>query len=349
MNLVSEKVLITGGSGYLGQKVLIKFLELGYECSVLDINKPESNFDSKINYFQVDIRDKTKVIDSCKGINIIVHCVAQVPLAKNKHLFKSVNYFGTQNILEASLINNVSHLIYISSSAVYGVPEINPVFEYSPTIPCEEYGKAKLDGEKLVHEYQRKGVNTSIIRPRTILGPGRLGIFQILFEWVYQGRNIPVFDGGKNIYQFIHSDDLVNAIVLCCRKKAFDVFNVGAEEYCSMYETLNSVIKHSKSKSKIRSLNSNLVIPFMNFFSFTGLSPLGAYHAKMYGKSLFFDTSKSNKKLNWKSKFSNIRMMKENYDWYILNRKDIFESTDRKSHHSSLVRQKILKLVGKLI
>ena len=345
---MSKNVLVTGGSGYLGEKVVTEFIKLGYKCSVLDINSFYCNAVSKVDFFQVDIRDKNKVIQCCKGIDIVIHCVAQVPLAKNKNLFKSVNYQGTENILEAAYINKVNHFVYISSSAVFGIPESNPVSEDSPTIPCEVYGKAKLDGEKLVESFGKK-INTTIIRPRTIIGPGRLGIFQILFEWIYQGKNIPVFDNGKNIYQFIHSDDLVKSIVLSCQKKIYGVFNIGTENFCSMYETLETVIKHSKSKSKIKSLKSSWIIPIMNLTSIIGLSPLGKYHAKMYGKSLYFDLSKSKKKLGWSSKYSNKEMMIENYEWYILNRKEILYSSRNKSHHKSIVKQKVLYLVSKFL
>ena len=241
---MSKNVLVTGGSGYLGEKVVQEFIKLGYNCSVLDINNFDCNVESKVDFFKIDIRDKNKVIQSCKGIDIVIHCIAQVPLAKNKKLFNTVNYQGTENILEAAITNKVSHFVYISSSAIFGIPESNPVSENSPTIPCEVYGKAKLDGENLVKSFNKK-INTTIIRPRTIIGPGRLGIFQILFEWIYQGRNIPVFDNGKNIYQFIHSDDLVKSIVLSCQNNIYGVFNIGTENYCSMYETLNSVIKFS--------------------------------------------------------------------------------------------------------
>ena len=80
-------------------------------------------------------------------------------------------------------------------------------------LPVEEYGRAKLAGETLCWEYGRKGLDVSIVRPCTIVGHGRLGIFQILFEWIYQGKNIPVLSDGKNTYQFVHADDLAEACI----------------------------------------------------------------------------------------------------------------------------------------
>ena len=120
------------------------------------------------------------------------HNVAQVPLAKDKALFQSVNVRGTQNMLEAARGEGVAKVVYTSSSAVFGAPRNNPVTEDTPPAPGEAYGRAKHDGEALCRQYAERGLDVTIIRPRTIMGHGRLGIFQILFEWIREGRNVPV-------------------------------------------------------------------------------------------------------------------------------------------------------------
>ena len=345
---MKKKVLITGGSGYFGESLLSNLLNKGYDCSVLDINPPNKSFIEKINFFKTDIRDFKGVSIACKGMDYIFHNVAQVPLAKDKLLFDSVNNIGTMNIVKAANENGCKHLVYTSSSAVYGIPPYNPVNEDTPTNPVEEYGQAKLDGEKMCLEYKDK-MDVTIIRPRTILGDGRLGIFQILFEWVYLNQNLPVFDGGNNIYQFIHCDDLSEACVKSVEEKATGIFNIGANDYCSMKETLNALITHSKKNSKITSLPSKIIVPFMNLASFIRLSPLGPYHSAMYGKSLYFDTSKAQKDLKWSSKYSNKDMIKESYDWYLLNREELLNNKTQKSLHKSAVKQGILNLVGKIL
>ena len=346
--MTKKKILVTGGSGYFGENLLSKLLYNNYTCSSLDVNVPDDKLINKIKFFKYDIRNKEKIFNASKNVDVIIHCVAQVPLAKKKKLFESVNYQGTKNILEAAYYNKCNHFIYVSSSAVFGVPQSNPVNETSPTFPKEDYGKAKLDGEKLTHEYSKKGLKATIIRPRTILGDGRLGIFQILFEWIYQGKNVPVFDGGKNIYQFVHSNDLCEAIILCIKKKKYGVYNIGAENYGTMLETLNALIIYARSNSKIRSLNSRYIIPFMNLFSYLALSPLGAYHSLMYGRSLYFDITKAKKELDWKPNFSNIEMMIESYEWYLKNRENVYLKKGG-SHHKSIVKQKILSLFSKFL
>jgi nucleoside-diphosphate-sugar epimerase len=341
--------LITGGSGYYGEHLTRKLIKNGFNCTILDTNDPSYDLKISSKYLKIDIRDKSKVSESLIGIDYVFHNVAQVPLAKNTKLFNEVNYMGTQNILEASLKNNIKKFIYTSSSAIYGVPISNPISEISKANPQESYGKAKFDGENEVIKYSKLGLNSVIIRPRTILGHGRLGIFQILFEWIYQGKKIPVFDGGKNIYQFIHSDDLAQATInsVFYKPELLDIsFNIGCENYGTMYEMLDFLIKEVKSKSKIVSIKSGRIIPIMNIASKLGISPLGAYHALMYGKSMYFDINKAKSELNWLPQYSNNAMILESYKYYILNREKILYNSNSMSPHKSKVQQGVLSLLN---
>lgn len=345
---MNKKVLVTGGAGYFGESIVKKLIDKGYDCSILDINSPDKSILEKVHFYKTDIRDYKGVLHACKDIDYVFHNVAQVPLAKNKELFNSVNNIGTKNISKAAVTCGCKHFVYTSSSAVYGIPPYNPVNEDTPTIPVEEYGLAKLNGEKMCINYKDK-MNVTIIRPRTILGSGRLGIFQILFEWIYQNQNIPVFNGGNNIYQFVHCDDLAEACIKSIEINATGTFNIGAMSYCSMKETLEELIKHSNKKSKVKSLPSNLIKPLMDIASYFRISPLGAYHSAMYGQSLYFDTNKAQKELKWKSKYSNKDMIIDSYNWYILNRENLLNSNKEMSIHKSKVKQGVLYLIGKLL
>ena len=149
------------------------------------------------------------------------------------------------------------------------------------------------------------GLDVSVVRPRTILGPGRLGIFQILFEWIYQGRNIPVLSGGRNRYQFVHANDLVEALVLAANVKGPQAYNCGASSFGTMREVLEHLCHHAGSGSRVKSLPMWLMVPAMNLSSYLGISPLGAYHSLMYGRSMYFDISKAEAELGWRPKYSN--------------------------------------------
>jgi nucleoside-diphosphate-sugar epimerase len=268
-----------------------------------------------------------------------------VPLAKDKKLFWSVNRDGTKNLLEACARRAVKKVIFTSSSAVYGVPQSNPVTEETVPTPIEEYGKAKLAGENLCWEYARNGLDVSIIRPRTILGHGRLGIFQILFEWIYQGKNIPVLNDGKNIYQFVHAEDLAEACILASALKGADAFNCGTDRFGTMREVLEHLCRHAGTGSKVKSLPMWPMVAAMKLSSGLGISPLGAYHASMYGRAIYFDISKARTKLGWVPRYSNNEMFIESYEWYLANRAVVLANAGAASHHRSAVAQGALKLL----
>lgn len=340
--------LVTGGAGFFGEEIISKLLSQGEKVRSLDLNIPKIKHPN-LEIIYGDIRDKEIVSQATKNIEIVHHNVAQVPIAKDRKQFWSVNEEGTKTILESAYKNKIKHFVYTSSSAVYGVPEKNPVTEKSTKIPLEDYGMAKLGGEILCEKYRKKGLSCSIIRPRTILGKGRLGIFQILFEWIFNGRNIPVIDEGKNSYQFIHSSDLADACIVAGREMCNDDFNIGARDFGTMKEALQNLIDHAQSKSKIKSIPFKITKFAMDVTSTIGLSPLGKYHALMYGKDMYFDTTKAEKLLGFNPAFSNDQMFQHSYDWYCTNRNKIIAGELRGSRHQSKLKRGILGIVPYLI
>jgi len=338
------KALVTGGAGYFGELLSKKLLERGYSVRIFDVNRPAS-IDPTTQLIQADIRDSAAILTACEGIDVAFHNVAQVPLAKDKNLFWSVNRDGTKNLLEACAYRTVKKVIYTSSSAVYGIPKSNPVTEETVPTPIEAYGKAKLAGENLCWEYARNGLDVTIVRPRTIVGHGRLGIFQILFEWIYQGENIPVLGDGKNTYQFVHADDLAEACVQASMLKGADAFNCGTDRFGTMREVLEHLCRHAGTGSNVKSLPLWPMVTAMNLSSGLGISPLGAYHASMYGRSIYFDISKARTRLGWVPRYSNNEMFVESYEWYLTNRIAVLTATDDASYHRSAVKQGALKML----
>jgi nucleoside-diphosphate-sugar epimerase len=336
--------LVTGGAGYFGELLARRLLASGQEVRVLDLNRSDL---PGIEQVTGDIRDPAKVAQACHGIDVVYHNVAQVPLAKDSRLFSSVNEDGTRILLEESRKAGIQKVVCTSSSAVFGVPDKNPVTRATPPKPAETYGRAKLAGEKLCRKAVGVGLDVSIVRPRTILGHGRLGIVQILFDWISTGRDVPVFNGGNNIYQFVHADDLAWACIAAGRRPGFAIYNIGAEHFGTMRELLDALIRHAKSASRIKSLPMAPMEIVMSVASRLGLSPLGPYHALMYGRELYFDVSDAQRELGYAPHYSNEMAICQSYDWYIANRNSI--SFEGPSHHKSAVRKGILALTPALL
>lgn len=335
--------LITGGSGYFGSLLRDRLLARGQAVRVFDL-ADATDRPAAVDFMRGDIRDPESVAKAIAGCDVVYHCVAQVPLAKDKTLFNSVNVRGTENLLSAARTARVRKVIYISSSAVFGVPESNPVTEATPPAPGEAYGHAKLAGEALCHDHAASGLDVSIIRPRTIMGHGRLGIFQILFEWIREGYNVPVFGRGDNVYQFIHADDLAEACLRAAARPGATVYNCGAAEFGTMRAALENLCAHARTGSRVRGVPMLPATALMKVTSALGLSPLGAYHALMYGRSLYFDITKAQRELNWQPSFSTDRMFAQSYDWYLANRETILGAPGA-SRHRSGVKQGVLSLV----
>lgn len=336
--------LVTGGAGYFGETLVRRLVAGGRRVRVFDLNAAEDAPEG-VESVRGDIRDAEAVRRACEGAEVVYHNVAQVPLAKDRELFDSVNVGGVRVLLDAIRATGVRKLVHTSSSAVFGVPERNPVDDSVRPRPMEPYGRAKREGELLVEEAARRGeVDATIVRPRTVLGHGRLGIFQILFEWIRQGRNVFTLGRGDNRYQFVHADDLAEACVLAAARPGFAVYNIGAEEFGTMRQALESLVAHAGTKTRVKSLPMGPTVLAMKATSALGLSPLGPYHWLMYGRDMYFDLERPKRELGWGAKWSNDAMFRESYDWYVANREAILARKDA-SKHRSAVNEGILALL----
>lgn len=335
--------LVTGGAGYFGECLVTKLLARGVAVRVFDLNSPSATA-AGLDFVQGDIRDPAAVARACEGASHVFHNVAQVPLARDKDLFWSVNRDGTEILIDAARKAGVVKLVYTSSSAIFGAPDRNPVTEETPPAPAEDYGQAKLAGERACIA---SGIDTAVIRPRTILGHGRLGVVQILFDWVSRGLDLPVLSGGRNIYQFVHADDLADACILAAERSGTRIYNIGAEEFGSMRDLLWALARHAGTGSAVRTLPMAPIELAMRGAELCGLSPLGPYHALMYGRSLYFDISRAKQELGWQPAYGNTGMLCESYDWYLAHRDTL--GGRQVSHHQSTVRQGIMSLVPHLL
>jgi nucleoside-diphosphate-sugar epimerase len=250
----------------------------------------------------------------------VFHNVAQVPLARDRDLFESVNVHGTAVLLDACEQGGVTKVVHTSSSAVFGVPQHNPVTRATVPAPVESYGRAKLDAELLCRAAVSRGLDVSVVRPRTILGHGRLGIFGILFDWVADGASIPVLGRGDNVYQFVHAADLADACRRAAERPGPAFFNIGAERFGTMRALLEALCLHAGTGSRVRSVPAAPTSAAMRISALLGVSPFAPYHWLMYGRSMWFDLDHVRAALGWSPKWSNDEMLADSYDWFCAHR-----------------------------
>ena len=177
-----QRVLITGGSGFLGINLIRYFFKKGIrEIVVLDIAEFDYPEKKDIIFLQGDIRNTEAVTQAMQGVDAVVHCAAALPLYNEKDIL-STEVDGTRIVLETANNLNIRRVVHISSTAVYGVPDHHPILETDKLEGVGPYGKAKILAEEVCLEYRKKGLCIPILRPKSFIGPERLGVFALLYE-----------------------------------------------------------------------------------------------------------------------------------------------------------------------
>jgi nucleoside-diphosphate-sugar epimerase len=337
------RALVTGGSGYFGELLVQQLRSGGNSVRIFDLNEPSDS--TGIEVVRGDIRDAAVVRDAVDGVDVVYHNVAQVPLAKDEHLLRTVNVDGTRNLLDACADAKVAKIVHTSSSAVFGVPESNPVLPTTVPAPREAYGAAKLAAEwACLDAVARQKLDVTIVRPRTILGHGRLGIFGILFDWIADGADVFVLGDGSNRYQFVHADDLTDVCIRAGAKGGPAIFNAGTDRFGTMRETLESVCRHAGTGSHVRSLPLGATALAMHAAATARLAPFAPYHWLMYGKSMWFDIEHVTEALGWTPRWSNEEMFAHSYDWFVAHRRELADD-DSVSQHRRSTKQGALALL----
>lgn len=317
-----KTVLITGGAGFLGVHLSRYLLAKGFRVVCLDIaDMTATDILKRVSFVRADIRQKKELKDVFKGVDYVVHAAAALPIVHERSEIFKTNIDGTRNVLEASKEAKVKRLVFISSTAVYGVPKHLPETEGDPIIPIGHYGESKVAGEKLCFEYAKKGLQVNIIRPKTFLGPERLGVFTLWFEAIYQNKPVFLLGNGNNLYQLLEVKDLCDLIYnALISKTSGEVFNAGADKFGTWRQDLGALIKHAKSKSKIVGFPVAPSQMALGILEALNLSPIVAWHYKTLPVNSYVSTEKAKKILHFKPIKSNQDIFIESYDWYKKNR-----------------------------
>ncbi len=340
------RIYITGISGFLSINLVRYLLAHGYTdiagIDLVDFDYPERN---KIDFLQGDIRNKEDLKKSMKGADIIVHTAAALPLYSPEDIY-TTDIVGTRNVLEQAVAYGAKRFIHISSTSVYGVPDHHPLFETDPVHGVGPYGEAKVKAEEICAEFREKGLVVPILRPKSFIGPERLGVFAIFYEWASDGKGFPMIGSGKNPYQFLDVEDLCQAIVSCMtmsKAKVDDTFNIGAAEYTTMGEDYQAVLDAAGFGKHIVPFPVKPVVLALKVLEFFKLSPLYPWIYETASKESFVSIAKAQKTIDFKPKYSNKQAMLRNYDWYLKN-KDKIKGESGVSHRLPW-KQKALKLL----
>lgn len=340
-------IYITGISGFLSINLVRYLLEKGYThisgIDLVDFTYPERD---RITFYQGDIRDREAVRRSMAGAEIVIHTAAALPLYPPEEIY-TTDVVGTRILLEEAHAIGVKRFIHISSTAVYGVPDHHPLYEDDPLIGVGPYGKAKIEAEEVCLEYRQKGMCVPILRPKSFIGPERLGVFAIFYEWASEGKNFPMIGSGNNRYQLLDVEDLCEAIHACMTldaEKVNDTFNIGAAEFTTMRQDYQAVLDEAGFGKRIIPFPAGPVILALKVLEALNLSPLYPWIYETASKDSFVSIEKAQRVLNFQPKYSNRDALLRNYRWYLANKDALAQSGEGVTHRVPW-KQKALKLV----
>jgi len=321
-----ERWVLIGGAGFTGKKIVEKLLKNKIPKSKIIIADTENSLKNITLNLKLEICDISKnILPIIKENDIIIHLAARqyhnkVPKFNQYNWFKEVNIIGTSYIIQECLKRNVKGLIYFSSDMIYGIPNNIPVKTHHPKNPIGPYGKSKLEAEKLCIKARKQGLKVSILRPRLIMGAGRLGIMEKLFKAIALNKPIPLIGNGNNIYQMVSVEDCAEATILIASKNCPNIeLNLGSKPKDNVKTLLNTLIKQVNSSSLLIPCPSFLAKTTLKIIDNLGFTILHAEQYKIANKNYIVDISDTYSKLGWIPKYSDKDMIIDAYKFWKKN------------------------------
>jgi nucleoside-diphosphate-sugar epimerase len=322
------RVAISGGAGFLGLHLARRLVADGHDVRTLDLAPlDDAGLAGRIDELRGDVRMTADARRLVAGADVLVHAAAALPIQVTRGAIRSVNVEGTAVTLGAALEAGVRRVVLVSSTAVYGVPDHHPIHEDDPLVGIGHYGASKIDAERICLAFGLRGLETVIVRPKTFVGPERLGVFEILFDWIRESRRIPILGDGANRYQLLAVEDLVEAVV-----RSFDApvageaLNVGAGRFGTVREDLGGLIDHAGSSSRLRPVPARPAELALRGLELARLSPLAEWHYRTAHKDSFVSIDKARELLGWEPRLSNAETLCATYDWYLAHLDELREA-----------------------
>jgi nucleoside-diphosphate-sugar epimerase len=315
-------VAVSGGAGFLGLHLAQALLARGDRVRSLDLVPLDDGLlEAGVDEVRGDVRDPAAAQRLVAGAQVVVHAAAALPIQGGAAEIRSVNVDGTAAVLAAAIDAGVRRAVFVSSTAVYGVPERHPVHEPDPLVGVGVYGASKIEAEAICRAFAARGLQVVVLRPKTFLGPERLGVFEILFDWVREGRRIPILGDGSNRYQLLAVEDLVDAVL-----RSFDApaaglaINVGADRFGTVRDDLEQLCAHAGSGARLFPVPARPAEVVLRGLELARLSPLAEWHYRTAHRDSYVAIDRAREVLGWEPTLSNAETLCATYDWYLAHR-----------------------------
>ena len=212
-------ILVTGGTGYIGEHFIPQLIENGHSVTLLvrNLEKGKKLFKDTCKYIVGDITDKGSLKGCCENIDVVFHMVAmvgnQLPSDEEFKAFRAVNVGCTRNIVEEAKMFKVSRFVFVSSIAAMGIVKETPINEKSPCNPYLPYQVTKYEAEQYINEQVKDGFPAVIVRPTKVYGVGEHEYSYLTLAKLCKKGFFPKVGKGKNYTSNIYITDFVQALV----------------------------------------------------------------------------------------------------------------------------------------
>lgn len=227
------KVLVTGGAGFIGGHIALYLKDRGYDVVALD-NLEGASMVGVIEKAGIPlVIEDLRISGELPGADVIVHAAAYIDVPKS--FSEPYNYIVNNAAVTAKIAKmgyeRGSHVIYLSSAAVYGEPIYIPIDEKHPVNPLSPYGLSKWMGEEAISFYGRLGLKYTILRPFNVYGPCQSRAYSnVVSNFVERAKKgLPpiVYGDGEQVRDFINVRDVASFVEIVINSGSIGTFNVG--------------------------------------------------------------------------------------------------------------------------
>jgi nucleoside-diphosphate-sugar epimerase len=329
------RALVTGGAGFLGGHLATALEKAGFEVRLLDLDPPAGG---EREVARADVRDAQAMRRAASGCDVVVDNAALVPVTRaSRAEYRSVNVDGCRTTLDAAAAAG-AYVLHISSSAIFGVPARLPVAADAPLTPFEPYGESKAEAEGVVHARRQAGLVVGGLRPRTLLGEGRLGLFDVIFSRIRRGRRVPLFGGGDNRVQMCDVEDFCAAALAAIERRANGDYNIGSSGYGTVRQDLQALIERVGSRSRLQPVPVWAIRAVLQPLDLVGRSPFHEWHWRSAPAPFYFDISLARRELDWEPRRTNVDALENAYRHYLRSTGASGTSAHRRPLRGALAR-----------
>ncbi len=321
------KILVTGATGFIGRNLVAKLVEEKHDVTALVRKTSEvKGIPKEVRLVEGDLLDLASLEEAAKGAEVVIHLAAMFDFyPKDVDLLYRVNVQGTRNLLSACKKFSVRRFIYCSTSETTGVVKNPPATEETKPNPMYEYGKSKVEAERVVREVAVDGeFEYIVLRPVGVTGPGE---FYVGYETIkaIANREISMIPGdGKKRVMFMHVDDLVQGFLSAIRTKdgVNETYLLCTDDVFTYEEVFQFVANHlgvEPPKRKVPVFFAKLGVGLIGFFKYRGKRTY-LWHTKSVdamNSERWYSNEKAKRLLGWKPTMTMAETFTRAIDWFV--------------------------------